>query len=109
MVYFVKSEARTGTYYKIGFAKDISKRMNYYGTHNPNAKLLEFCITYEKTKHQLETAIHEEVKALGYEFVEQFGVEREWFFVPMDKEVEFEAKGLKQFKACKNRQVYKVQ
>ena len=108
MIYLIKSEARHGTYFKVGFATNVEKRMVNYGTHNPNVKLLEFCVTYDKTKHQLEKAIHEEIKAKGFQFSETFGVTREWFFVPMEQEQEFEHQGLKQFKACKNRKIFKV-
>ena len=37
MLYFIKS----GSYVKIGFAKDIKKRMKQYSTHNPNFQLLD--------------------------------------------------------------------
>jgi hypothetical protein len=108
MIYLVKTEVRNGTYFKVGYAHDIFNRLRAYVTHNPNVKLLETVKTYGKTKHQLETAIHNEITALGYTFkVADNGITTEWFFVPMDKEAEFEKNGLAQFKACKGRKIYR--
>ena len=109
MIYLIKQEARTGTYFKVGFTTNLEKRIgNYYG-HNPNAIMLEFCLTYNKTQRELETEIHNEILNKGYEFITTpDGKRREWFFVPMDKEQEFEQAGLSQFKSCKNRKIYKV-
>lgn len=109
MIYLIKQEARKGTYFKVGFTTNLEKRIgNYYG-HNPNAIMLEFCLTYSKTQRELETEIHNEILHKGFEFVTTpDGKTREWFFVPMDKEQEFEQSGLSQFKSCKNRKIYKV-
>lgn len=113
MIYLIKQEARKGTYFKVGYTTNLTKRVNPYATHNANAQMLEFIETYQKTKQNLEGAIHKELQKMGYTFVERniMGIqiiETEWFFVPMDKEQEFEQAGLSQFKACKNRKVYKV-
>lgn len=104
MVYLVKQQARQGTYYKIGYSKSIN-RLQAYITHNANVELLQVINTYKKTKHRLEKTIHSELKSLGYDFVCNYGIKTEWIFIPMDKEQEFEKQGLRQFKACKNRQV----
>lgn len=107
MVYLIKEEVRNGTYFKIGFTHNITERLRQYYTHNPECKLLETIDTYRKTKHQLETEIHAEVKAMGFEFkVAPNGTVTEWFFVPQYCEKEFEHKGLKQFKACQGRKIY---
>jgi predicted GIY-YIG superfamily endonuclease len=108
MIYLIKSEARNGTFYKIGATQNLEKRMRYYATHNPNAKLIEVIATYKKTKFSLEKAIHNELMANGYEFVENFEIETEWFFVSMENEKAFEVAGLAQFAACKNRKIIKV-
>ena len=108
MIYLIKSEARNGTYFKIGATQNIEKRVAYYATHNPNAKLLEVIATYKKTKFSLEKAIHNELIANGYKFITNFEIETEWFFVPIEKEKEFEAAGLSQFTVCKGRKIIKV-
>ena len=106
MVYLIKEEIRNGTYFKVGFTHNIAERLKQYYTHNPECKLLETIATYRKTKRQLETEIHAEVKAMGFEFkVAPNGTMTEWFFVPQYCEKEFERKGLKQFKACKGRKI----
>ena len=108
MIYLIKSEARNGTYFKIGFTHNLFNRLIPYATHNPNYKLLETIKTYRKTSRQLETEIHTEIIKLGYNFkVADNGITTEWFLVPIEKEKEFEQKGLSQFKACQNRKIYK--
>lgn len=111
-IYLMKQEARTGTYFKVGYTTNLSRRTIPYITHNANAQLIEFMETYEKTKKNLECKIHKELTDMGYEFIERcvMGIEAttEWFFVPIEQEQEFEQAGLSQFKSCKNRKVYKV-
>lgn len=51
MIYLMES----GEYYKIGYAKDVEKRMKAYNTHNPNYKLID---VIEGTKSD-EVALHE--------------------------------------------------
>lgn len=51
MIYLMES----GEYYKIGYAKDVEKRMKAYNTHNPNYKLID---VMEGTKSD-EAALHE--------------------------------------------------
>ena len=110
MIYLVKSEARNGTFFKVGFTSNLDNRMKCYSTHNPNIKLVETVVTYKKTKHNLETEVHNEIAKMGYTFhiVEINDILTEWFFVPIEKEKEFEEKGLAQFSACKNRVICKV-
>lgn len=109
MVYLVKTEVRNGSYFKVGFTSNLDRRINHYLTHNPNCELLEIVQTYHKTKHQLESEIHRELVNKCFDFkVEPNGVKTEWFFVPMDKEKEFQEKGLSQFDCCKNRVIYKA-
>ena len=110
MIYLVKSEARNGTFFKVGYTTNLAKRLIPYFTHNPNIELLETIKTYKKTKCNLETEIHEEITKMGYTFkVAKNGTVTEWFFVPKEKEKDFEAKGLSQFKACKNRVINKAE
>ena len=109
MVYFIKSVSRDGTYFKVGYTHNLMQRLIPYFTHNPNVELLETIKTYHKTKQNLETEIHKEIVAMGYNFkIAKNGTVTEWFFVPKDKEKEFENNGLAQFKACKNRIIYKA-
>lgn len=113
MIYLIKTEVRNGSYYKVGYTQNPFQRIQAYYTHNPNVKLLEVVKTYNKTKRQLENEIHAEIQSLGFNFHnannEDSRTGREWFFVDMEHEKEFEHKGLAQFKACRNRKVYKVQ
>lgn len=110
MVYLIKSEIRNGTLFKIGFTKNIDVRIQQYYTHNANAKLLETITTYKKTKRDLENELHEELKAMGYKFEQsENGTATEWFFIPIEKEKEFEQNGLAQFKSCKNRKILKAE
>ena len=108
MIYLVKTQVRNGTYFKVGYTSNLLKRIVPYLTHNPAFELLETVDTYNKTKRQLETEIHTEIEKMGYQFKTTIlNIKTEWFFVPMDKEVEFEQNGLKQFKACRNRKINK--
>jgi hypothetical protein len=110
MIYLVKSENRQGTYYKVGYTSNLVNRLIPYFTHNPSVELLETIKTYRKTNRELEVAIHSEIIEMGYTFkVAKNGSETEWFFVPMDKEKEFQLKGLAQFMACKNRVINRVE
>lgn len=111
-VYLIKSELRNGSLYKVGFTTDLVKRASQYHHYNPTAKMIEFIEVYEKTKHQIESAIHKEILEMGYRFVDMDTNDRrtglEWFYVSIEQEEEFERKGLAQFKTCKNRKIYKV-
>ena len=106
MIYLVKQEARTGTYYKIGYTKSIN-RFKQYITHNANIQILEMVDTYRKTRHNLESAIHNELKLQGYQFISNYGISTEWVYVPIEQEEDFERQGLAQFKACKGRKIIK--
>ena len=52
MIYLVKTEAREGTFFKIGYTTNLAKRLIPYFTHNPNIELLETVKTYKKNKMQ---------------------------------------------------------
>ena len=109
MIYLVKSPDRNGTWFKVGFTSNLMMRLTHYYTHNPNFELLETVDTYKKTKHKLETEIHNEISALGFNFkVAKNGTKTEWFFIPKENEEEFERNGLGQFKAVKGRKIYKA-
>ena len=108
MIYFVKSTDRNGTWFKVGYTTNLVNRLVPYFTHNPCFDIIETVKTQKKKKMALEKAIHNEIHALGYDFkVAKNGSLTEWFFVPAEKEQEFEAKGLGQFKAMKGRTIYK--
>ena len=109
MIYLLKTQTRSGAYFKVGYTLNLAKRLLPYFTHNPAIEILEVVKTYKKTKLSLEKEIHKEITNLGYSFkVAKNGTLTEWFFVPADKEDEFQKQGLKQFKACQSRKVYKV-
>ena len=63
MIYLIESS----TYYKIGYAKDVNKRMKAYNTHNPDFKLID---TLEGTK-EVENTLHKLCK--------NYQVKSEWF------------------------------
>ena len=63
MIYLMES----GEYYKIGYAKNVEKRMKAYNTHNPNYKLID---VMEGTKSD-EAALHE--------LCEEYQDKLEWF------------------------------
>ena len=110
MVYLMAQRTIGGYNIKVGYTQNIFKRLIPYATHNPDAKLIETVETYKKTKHQLETEIKEELKAQGVQFkvAETTGTVTEWFFLPKKKAERFLAAGLKQFKCCQNRKIYKA-
>lgn len=64
MIYLMES----GEYYKIGYAKDVEKRMKAYSTHNPNFKLIDSLVG---TK-EVENTLHKLCK--------DFQVKSEWFY-----------------------------
>jgi hypothetical protein len=111
MIYLIKDEKCNGAFYKVGYATDLGKRLEGYYTANANIELLQTIDTYGKTKHQLETAVHREIKALGYKFrvtinpITKKRRVREWFFIPKALTEDFERKGLTQFKVCKGRMI----
>jgi hypothetical protein len=106
-IYFIKSETRNGTYFKVGFTKNWAMRVLPYITHNPAVQFIEYVNVYNKTKRNLEVEIHAEIEKMGYQFKETKGIKTEWFFVPKNKEKEFEQIGLNNFKACKGRTIIK--
>lgn len=63
MIYVIES----GNYFKIGYAKDVSKRMKSYRTHNPDVSL----VMHFKGSLADEAALHRQFKK--YRYV------REWF------------------------------
>lgn len=109
MIYLLKTETRNGSYFKVGCTSNLAKRFLPYFTHNPAVEILEVVKTYKKTKFALEKEIHKEIVEMGYSFkIASNGTLTEWFFIPKEYEEEFQAKGLKQFKACQMRKIYKV-
>lgn len=106
-VYLVKSYGENTVYYKVGFTRDINRRIQEYKAYNPACKFVSIVNTYNKTKYQLETAIHLEIKECGYDFATYNSIESEWFEVEKDGAMDFvlTMDGLQVFKACKHRRV----
>lgn len=102
MVYLIQDKKRDCSLFKVGYTDKPIGRKAGYKSHNGQFILIDTVATYRKTKHHLETAIHNEIKAKGYEYTR-----KEWFIVPIDQEDEFAQLGLTQFKACKKRKVHK--
>lgn len=106
MIYLMKDEKRAVCMFKVGYTKNIDKRMIPYITHNPMAELIDTVVTYKKTKMQLESAIHAELESWGVDMVEGMdGTKTEWFAVDYASPLYTALceNGLKVFKACKNR------
>ena len=57
-VYLIKS----GNNYKIGYTSNLGFRFAQYITCNPNAQMVQYVRVQKKTKHQLETIIHNEIE-----------------------------------------------
>ena len=108
----MKDEKRKYCLFKVGFAKNLKKRVDQYTTHNPEVECISFLQTMEKTGRKLEKTFHEEIKQMGYEFVTAVidGKTTEWFKVSYDDKFynELCAKGLSAFKSGKNRKNYGV-
>lgn len=93
-------------FYKVGFTRNWFKRFNQYLEYNPASQPISIVTTYSKTKMALESAIHSEITAMGYEFEKNlFNNATEWFKPTEEFAKELEEKGLSAFKACKNRKV----
>lgn len=110
-VYLLKDEKRNYCLFKIGFTKDLEKRLKAYATYNPTVELINFCQTKAIRKHATEKAFHKEVEEKGYGFVSSaFKIRTEWFVVPYDSELynELSTKGLSAFKNGKNRWIFKI-
>ena len=58
MLYLIKQESKNNTYYKIGFAKNVSERMKTYDTHNAEFELID---SFEG-EIQHENILHEHLK-----------------------------------------------
>lgn len=93
-------------YYKVGFTRDLDRRMDDYFSYNPSTKLISTLNTYTKTYMQVETAFHHEIEALGYTwFCSDTGKETEWFYPDRQTAKKLRRKGLAYFKVAKNRSV----
>lgn len=105
MIYLIKSASynHSKIYYKIGFTKNLNNRLKSYISDNPTVEVVEYIDTYAKTRHALEKALHNELKALGYQFhTSLFNTITEWIEVDAVKPIRLE-----QFKACKGRKIIK--
>lgn len=105
MIYLIKSASHNQDkiFYKIGFTNNLNQRLRQYVTNNPTVELLETVITYRKTKHSLEKALHKELYNRGYRFkIGLFNIHTEWFECDTTTNITLE-----QFKACQGRKVNK--
>ena len=111
-LYLMKDEKRNFCLCKVGFAKNMEKRVEQYTTHNPSVECISTVRTMEKSKHQIEKLFHEEIIARGYEFVVANidGKKTEWFKINYDDPffAELEEKGLNAFKCGRTRKNYGV-
>lgn len=111
-LYLMKDEKRNYCLFKVGFAKDLQKRVYQYTTHNPAVECISFLQTMEKTGRKLEKTFHEEIEKMGYEFISANidGKQTEWFKVSYEDKFfdELCEKGLNAFKSGKNRKNYGV-
>lgn len=111
-LYLMKDEKRNYCLFKVGFAKDLQKRVYQYTTHNPAVECISFLQTMEKTGRTLEKTFHEEIEKMGYEFISATidGKQTEWFKVSYEDKFfdDLCEKGLNAFKSGKNRKNYGV-
>lgn len=110
-VYLLKDEKRDYCLFKVGFTKDIEKRMKTYATYNPTTQLINYCQTKEISKCKIEKAFQKEVNKKGFAFVlSNMHTLTEWFAVPYNSEFynELCTKGLGAFKNGKNRLIFKI-
>lgn len=102
-VYLIKSRNN----YKIGYTSNLGFRFAQYITCNPNAQMIQYVRVQKKTKHQLESIIHNEIKDMGYKFLTvrnpftKKTVVTEW--IKSDTEI-----SLSMFKATKNRKIVNI-
>ena len=87
---------------KIGYtSRLLAERLRQYATHNPNVVLLEWVQVYRKTKRTLETALHSNLTALGYEFIRTQGIRTEWIALANKHSIP-----LATLDACKGRKIH---
>ena len=95
---------------KPGFAKDLTKRIYAYTTHNPEVRCVSHIKTQLKSKREVEKMFHEEVIQRGYEMVTATidGKKTEWFKISYEDPfyAELCEKGLCAFKCGKRRKNY---
>lgn len=109
-VYMLIDEKRTHALVKIGFASNLSDRMDSYMTENPEIRCISYIHTMKKTKQGVERTIQKEFSAKGFERVQGRidGRTTEWFKVSYESTFygELLAKGLNAFQCAKNRKNY---
>lgn len=109
-IYLMKDEKREHTLFKVGFAKNMDKRVAAYTTHNPEVECISYIKTKENSKRKVESNFHKEILKRGYSFETAVidGKETEWFKVENDDNFynELCEKGLNAFKCGKRRKNY---
>lgn len=109
-LYLMKDEKRDYAIFKVGFAKDMTKRIHQYTTHNPEVQCISTVKTQLSSNRNVEKLFHKEIERKGYEFVTAIidGKKTEWFKVPYSDPFfgELNAKGLNAFECGKNRKNY---
>ncbi len=109
-IYLIKDEKKDFALFKVGFASNLLTRLYAYTTHNPMSECVNVVSTYEKSKRNVEKMFHDEIKAMGYEFVnaKMDNKKTEWFKVSYDDPFynELTENGLSAFKVGKNRKTH---
>lgn len=106
-IYLMMDEKKNHCLFKVGFAKNLRKRIKSYTTHNPECKCISYAKTMRKTGRTIEQQFHNEIEQKKYSFVYAWidWKKTEWFRVsykdPFYKELK--AKGIKAFKCGENR------
>lgn len=109
-LYLMKDEKRNYAMFKVGFAKNMEKRICQYTTHNPEVQCISTVNTQLTSGRNIEKMFHEEIKKRGYEFSIAYidGKKTEWFKVPYTDPffAELSAKGLNAFNCGRKRKNY---
>lgn len=109
-IYLMRDQKMNYNLYKVGFTKNLEKRVYAYTTANPEACCISFAFTQDRSKRKVEKLFHDEITERGYEFMTATidGKKTEWFRVYRDDPFckELDEKGLNAFNTGKNRKTY---
>ena len=105
-------EKRTFCLIKVGYTKDIKKRVYQYTTHNPFVKCFGYIKTQNRSGRNIEVLLHKELTARGYRQVKanMDSKTTEWFVVDYNDEFYniLTDKSLNAFKATKSHKIHYI-
>lgn len=111
VIYLMIDEKKDFALFKVGFTSNLMQRFYSYTTHNPLANCISLVQTQNASKRKVEKLFHEEIKSMGFEFVNAKidNKKTEWFRVEYNNPMYHKLKkqGLQAFKNGKNRKEIK--